>query len=65
MPTKDPDDELVACRICGQPIQPGEARYRDAHGDAHVACHDAEERPPHQPGTEPAPTEDGPPTPGP
>ena len=44
MPTKDtPDDELVDCRICGQPIQPGEARYRDSHGDAHVACHDAEQ----------------------
>ncbi len=59
MPTKDdPDDELVDCRICGKPIAPGEARYRDSQGDAHVACHDAEQRPrAESPGADPAPTE--------
>jgi hypothetical protein len=45
MPTKDPDDEPVNCRLCGKPFAPGQARYRDEKGDVHADCRDRERRP--------------------
>jgi hypothetical protein len=46
MPTKDPDDPPVTCRVCGKPFASGEPRYRDSEGDIHLECHDRERRPP-------------------
>jgi hypothetical protein len=57
MPTTETDDEPVQCRVCGKLIAPGEARYRDGRGDAHVACHEEEERPRPQPGADQTRTE--------
>ena len=44
MPTKDPDDVPVTCRVCGKPFAPGEPRYREAEGDVHAECRDRQQR---------------------
>lgn len=46
MPTKDSDDVPTICRVCGKPIAPGEARYRDEEGESHPDCYDRRRRPP-------------------
>lgn len=46
MPTNDPDDPPVTCRVCGKPFAPGEARYRDEEGDVHPDCYQQRRRAP-------------------
>jgi len=40
-----PDDDRSICRVCGQPIEKGKARYRDEEGEVHPECYTGQRRP--------------------
>jgi hypothetical protein len=39
-------DDRPICRLCGQPIEKGEPRYREEEGDVHSDCYKRQRRPP-------------------
>jgi hypothetical protein len=40
------ENDRPTCRLCGQPIEKGEARYREEEGDVHAEWHKRQRRPP-------------------